>query len=102
MNTEEYVNLTDREVEIIKLFALQFNGREIAEKLSVSTRTVEKHKELLMQKTGSNNFIGVIIYAIQRHYISDQDLKRGALLKKYSNGELLINLTVILLNFKSL
>ncbi len=66
--------LTNKEIEIIKLFAQQYNGREIAEKLHLSFRTIEKHKEILMQKTNSNNFIGVIIFALLNHYISENDL----------------------------
>lgn len=68
------VTITDKEVEIIRLFANQYNGREIAKKLNVSIRTIEKHKEILMQKTGASNFIGVIIFAITRHYITEDDL----------------------------
>lgn len=66
--------LTQKEVEIIKLFARQYSGREIAEKLHLSVRTVEKHKENIMQKTGANNFIGVVVYAILRRYIMEDDL----------------------------
>ncbi|MDM1381916.1 response regulator transcription factor [Myroides marinus] len=68
------VTITDKEVEIIRLFANQYSGREIAKKLNVSIRTIEKHKEILMQKTGASNFIGVIIFAITRHYITEDDL----------------------------
>lgn len=68
------VIITDKEVEIIRLFANQYSGREIAKKLNVSIRTIEKHKEILMQKTGASNFIGVIIFAIIRHYITEDDL----------------------------
>ncbi|WP_207491567.1 response regulator transcription factor [Myroides marinus] len=70
------VTLSDRELELIKLFAKQYNGREIADKLSISFRTVEKHKEILMQKTQSYNFIGVIMYAFLRHYIDESDFIR--------------------------
>ncbi|MDM1519403.1 response regulator transcription factor [Myroides odoratimimus] len=66
--------LTQKEVEIIKLFVKQYSGREIAEKLHLSVRTVEKHKEIIMQKTGANNFIGAVAYAIIRHYITEDDL----------------------------
>ncbi|WP_267739766.1 response regulator transcription factor [Myroides injenensis] len=67
------VNISDRELEIIKLFAKQYSGREIAHKLHISFRTVEKHKELLLQKTDSKNFIGVIMFALRHYYITHQD-----------------------------
>lgn len=66
-------NLTAKEVELIKLFVQQYSGREVAEKLHLSIRTVEKHKEIIMQKAGATNFIGAIVYAILRHYISEDD-----------------------------
>lgn len=67
------VNISERELEIIKLFAKQYSGREIADKLNISFRTVEKHKEILLQKTDSKNFIGVILFALRHYYISQQD-----------------------------
>ncbi|AJA67383.1 Response regulator containing a CheY-like receiver domain and an HTH DNA-binding domain [Myroides sp. A21] len=70
------VVLTDKEIVIIKLFALQHSGKEIAEKLNLSLRTIEKYKENLIYKTSASNFIGVIIYAMQRHYISLSELYR--------------------------
>ncbi|MEK6485943.1 hypothetical protein [Myroides odoratimimus] len=47
----------------------------MADKLNLSTRTIEKYKETLMQKTGSNNFIGVILFVMRWHYINDSDLQ---------------------------
>lgn len=67
------VIISDKEVEIIRLFAKQYNGREIAKMLNVSIRTIEKHKEILMQKTGASNFIGVIVFAMTRHYLTEED-----------------------------
>ncbi|KZE76165.1 two-component system response regulator [Myroides marinus] len=67
--------ISDKEVEIIKLYARQYTVNEIADKLNLSTRTIEKYKETLMQKTGSNNFIGVILFAMRWHYINDSDLQ---------------------------
>lgn len=72
----QFVNLSEREIELIKLFAKQYNGREVASRLGISFRTVEKHKEFLMQRTESFNFIGVIIYAFLTHYISERDFER--------------------------
>lgn len=71
---EKDISLTTKEIEIVKLFAKQYNGREIAEKLHLSIRTIEKHKEIMMQKTGSTNFIGVVVFALLRHYITEDDL----------------------------
>lgn len=57
-------HLTAQEKEIIRLSALGLAGKEVAGRLSISVRTVERHKANLMEKTGSHNFIGVIIFAL--------------------------------------
>ncbi len=41
----------------------------IAERLSISDRTVEKHRSSMMVKTNSNNMIEVIIYALRNNLI---------------------------------
>ncbi|MDY0088739.1 MAG: response regulator transcription factor [Flavobacteriaceae bacterium] len=63
------VNLTSREVEIIKMACREMNSIEIGDKLCISTRTVEKHRNRIMEKTNSKNFIGVVLFAIKSNYI---------------------------------
>ncbi|MEK6511831.1 response regulator transcription factor [Myroides odoratimimus] len=70
----EDIIITDKELQIIKLFAKQYSGREIADILNCSLRTIEKQKEILMHKTNSVNFIGVIIFAMLYHYITEEDI----------------------------
>ncbi|WP_010249823.1 response regulator transcription factor [Myroides injenensis] len=72
--SSQYVIFSDKEIEIIKLYAMQYTVKQIAEMLNLSTRTIEKYKETLMQKTDSKNFIGVILFAMRWHYIEDSDL----------------------------
>lgn len=71
---QKKVVISERELEIIKLSAKQYNGKEIADKLDISFRTVEKHKENLMLRLDTNNFIGVIMYAFLSHYINENDI----------------------------
>jgi DNA-binding NarL/FixJ family response regulator len=47
---EPQVQLTKRELEIIVLFAEGLSNKEIADKLFISIRTVESHKNNIMQK----------------------------------------------------
>jgi DNA-binding CsgD family transcriptional regulator len=49
-------------------------SKEIADSLNISTRTVEKHRKHIMEKTDSKNFIGVILYALKKDIISLDDL----------------------------
>ncbi len=65
-----------REHEILRLTLKEYSGSSIGEMLNISPKTVEKHKANLMEKTGAQNFIGVITYALQHELISIDDLKR--------------------------
>lgn len=66
--------LSPREVEIVKMVSTEMCSKEIAEKLFISTRTVEQHRKRIMEKTNSRNFIGVILYALKTKSISIEDL----------------------------
>jgi DNA-binding NarL/FixJ family response regulator len=66
--------LTNREVEVLKLICKQYSGAEIAEKLFLSTRTVEGHRNNLLRKTECKNMIGLIIYAINNEYVTLESL----------------------------
>lgn len=65
---------TNREIEIIKLACMQLSSLEIGARLFISDRTVEKHRKRIMEKTGSKNFIGVIIFALKANAFSLKDL----------------------------
>jgi DNA-binding NarL/FixJ family response regulator len=66
-------NLTLREKEVLKLICKQFNSHEIAEKLFLSNRTVEGHRNNLLLKTGSRNTAGLVLFAL-KHKLLDADL----------------------------
>ena len=56
-------NVTERELEVLKLLAQELTSKQIAEKLFISERTVETHRKNLMRKTGASNAIGLVRYA---------------------------------------
>jgi DNA-binding NarL/FixJ family response regulator len=62
-------NLTDREVEIVKLIAQGMSGPEIAEKLFISNRTVDAHRRNIIDKLKLKNVAGIIRYALQNGYV---------------------------------
>jgi two-component system response regulator NreC len=62
-------HLSDREREVMKLIAQGLRTREIAEKLSVSHKTVEKHRTNLMRKLGLRTAAAVAAYAITKGYL---------------------------------
>ena len=63
-------NLTDKEVEILKLVCKQKTNKEIADILAISIRTVEGHRNSLLIKTGTHNTAGLVIYALRHKVIS--------------------------------
>lgn len=62
--SEVTVSITKREQEILNLVALGKKSNEIADKLFISTRTVESHRYNLMQKLGIKNAAGLVRYAV--------------------------------------
>jgi DNA-binding NarL/FixJ family response regulator len=58
------VRLTAREVEVLQLIAEGKANKEVAGELGVGIKTVEKHREHLMQKLDIHNTAGLTRYAI--------------------------------------
>jgi two-component system response regulator NreC len=57
--------LTPRESEVLACVAQGMTNQEIAEKLFISTRTVETHKTNIMQKLGIEDTAKLIRYAVE-------------------------------------
>jgi DNA-binding NarL/FixJ family response regulator len=70
--SEEKVQLTARESEILELIAKEYTNEQIADKLFISERTVETHRRNIFTKTKTKSIVGLIKYAI-RHGIVNQD-----------------------------
>lgn len=62
--------LSKRELEVLELIAEGYTNAEIAEKLFTSKRTIETHRQNLLDKTKARNTAMLIRYALQRGYIS--------------------------------
>ncbi len=58
--------LTKREEEILLLICKQKTTDEIAEDLFISPKTVNGHRNNLLQKTGSRNVVGLVAFALTR------------------------------------
>jgi DNA-binding NarL/FixJ family response regulator len=59
------VNLSDREVQIIDLVAAGLTNQEIAGKLEISKRTVDNHISNILTKTGTDNRVALVRWALQ-------------------------------------
>ncbi|WBV58635.1 response regulator transcription factor [Chryseobacterium daecheongense] len=62
--------LSEREKDVVKLICQEFTNNEIAEKLFISPRTVESHRQRVLEKIGAKNTVGIVIYAIINHIYS--------------------------------
>ena len=61
--------LTEREIEVITLIALEYSGKEISEFLFISNNTVETHRKNIMKKLKAKNTISLVKYAIKNKLI---------------------------------
>jgi DNA-binding NarL/FixJ family response regulator len=62
--------ITKRELEIIELFAEGFNYKEVADKLNISSNTVESHKKNIFEKLEINSIVELVKYAIKHGIIT--------------------------------
>jgi DNA-binding CsgD family transcriptional regulator len=65
--------LTPREKEVLQLICREYSTKDIARSLFLSERTVEGHRNHLLEKTGAKNIAGLVVYAF-RHHLVDLDL----------------------------
>ena len=63
--TSPGVHLTHREREILQLVASGLTNQEIADQLFTSKRTVESHRQNLLEKTGVRNTPALVKYAME-------------------------------------
>jgi two-component system, NarL family, response regulator NreC len=62
-------DLTEREVDILRLIALGHTNTEIAEQLFLSVRTVESHRARVQQKTGLTTRAELVRYALDNDIV---------------------------------
>ena len=64
------IELTRRESEVLQLICEELTTQEMADKLFLSPRTVEGHRQNLIEKLGVKNTAGLIIRAIKLGFVS--------------------------------
>jgi DNA-binding NarL/FixJ family response regulator len=58
-------SLSDREVQVIELVTAGLTNEQIAEKLEISKRTVDNHISNILTKTGTQNRVALVTWAVQ-------------------------------------
>ncbi|MEZ4903407.1 MAG: response regulator transcription factor [Spirosomataceae bacterium] len=66
--------LSAREIEVLNLICKQKTAQEIAENLFISVRTVDGHRNNLLEKTGVRNSAGLVLFAIKHRLIDPTEL----------------------------
>ena len=66
---EQFDVLTPRELEVLKLIAEAHTSKEIAELLFISIKTVERHRQNILDKLGMRDRVELTRYAIRRGLI---------------------------------
>jgi DNA-binding NarL/FixJ family response regulator len=61
--------LSPRELEVLKLIAEAYTSDQIAQELSISRRTVDRHRENILAKLGMRDRVELTRYAIKRGLI---------------------------------
>jgi two-component system response regulator NreC len=73
--TRTHDQLSAREHEVLDLIAEGYTNREIAEKLYVSIRTIERHRSSIMNKLGLRNRAELVAYAVQQAFMGKDDIQ---------------------------
>jgi DNA-binding NarL/FixJ family response regulator len=61
--------LTPRELQVLKLIAEAYTSKEIAKELVISVKTVERHRQNILDKLGMSDRVELTRYAIRRGLI---------------------------------
>jgi DNA-binding NarL/FixJ family response regulator len=58
------IDLTDREIEVLRLICKEHTNSEMAEVLNLSPRTIDGHRNNLLAKVGCKNTAGLVLFAV--------------------------------------
>ena len=63
------IELTEREIDVLRLLLAGNSNKEVADKLNISTHTVISHRKNITAKTSIKSLAGLTIYALQNGII---------------------------------
>lgn len=58
------VDLTERELDVLRLVTLGLTNKEIAQKLTVTTHTIKAHVSSIYEKLSVSNRLQAAVYAL--------------------------------------
>lgn len=62
-------DLSEREMEVLLLISEGLNSSEMAERLFLSSHTIETHRKSLLKKSGASNSVQLVVWGIREGYI---------------------------------
>ncbi len=70
-STADEAELSEKELQVLKLMCDEKSTKEIAEIVEISPRTVEAIRDRLKLKTGAKTTAGLILYAVKHRIVED-------------------------------
>lgn len=68
-NPNQDISVNEREKDVLRYICMEYTAIEIAEKLKISSRTVEAIKDRLMERFGVKNTAGLVFFAVKNNLI---------------------------------
>lgn len=69
VNLKDNLDISDREMDVLKLICKGYTNKQIADQLFISVKTVEGHKSKLMMKTETNNTVSLVLFSIKNQLV---------------------------------
>lgn len=86
VSTAPHQLLSDRELRVLQMIAQGYSTRQIAEKLYISPRTVEFHRNNIMRKLGVGNLRALLIHCIRNGFLPVDSLEWSSAEKVADDG----------------
>ncbi|MDT4965359.1 MAG: hypothetical protein QOJ64_96 [Acidobacteriota bacterium] len=66
-------DLSERETEVLRLIALGYSNKEIANRLDISVKTVETYKGRVTEKLDLHSRVDLVRYALQQGWLHEEE-----------------------------
>lgn len=64
-----FIKLTGKDIEFLRFVCTELTYKEIAERMHVSTRTIESHRDTLCEKLDIKTRVGLVLYALKNNLV---------------------------------
>lgn len=68
------IRFTEREIQLIRLVCFQLTTKEIADKMKISSRTVEEYSHNIKEKIEVKNTVGIALYALKNNIVTANEI----------------------------